>query len=712
MSSTDMQVMPGSIFDGSRTPTPTNCSTHPRILSYQAPEASQTIQDNANLFEDDESMVPGDCLEIPVKDSQSSESDYAETAHEGSPEPERSIPMHSTHSRRARDESDPPMIDAPGKCRFEEIDYSHGLRRSLYEKEELVNGLKGRLRHLKLTHQEQLKSLQEQNQDLYTKAQSEIEGQKARIAGLENFIQQREQEYSTLQVTIHNDHEAATLRHQAEMENLHTEMKAQMDAHLAEILRTSHSNLIRELEQHDVELNAKLGRAQVEKETELASLAQQYTRRERHSSTFSETQASMAGDQSDESTATPVPVPSKPSKPTPPESTQRKQTPGASLNPKHARPSNSKPAPTITPNLDTIKKLRRRRGVSRRTHLVSISGEDNRNPPCEAPPKQATPAPPEADTSTPPMPMIIEAVTNGVRSALASMFDSGQFPANIKWSPRRRKIENKDVAAEKRAESKEEHAFLLEKTRDLFKEKFGYTQDVEFIMCASADSDDVRSYQYEDSPGPDLVSPLFDLRHNAKSPWNSAVINTLTQTLQGKCAEENWPTPRSDGYLREMIVDRYKRLRVTWKNAQPRCRERVLPTMVSIFSYLSSGAHREGADLLGNPLPLLPSTSHTRYLEIQRAKPLAFRDPGSTRRALSEDTFFDATDFGITRDWVRQFSHFFDLPPPPDSLYDVPEFRGARPSDCPATRYCFPTLPATHAFSREPSRFSSRKLQV
>ncbi|KAI6031058.1 hypothetical protein BKA83DRAFT_4045117, partial [Pisolithus microcarpus] len=103
----------------------------------------------------------------------------------------------------------------------------------------------------------------------------------------------------------------------------------------------------------------------------------------------------------------------------------------------------------------------------------------------------------------------------------------------------------------------------------LFKEKFGYTQDVEFIMCASADSDDVRSYQYEDSPGPDLVSPLFDLRHNAKSPWNSAIIDTLTQNLQGKCAEENWPTPRSDAYLREMIVDRYKRLRVTWKNAQP-----------------------------------------------------------------------------------------------------------------------------------------------
>ncbi|KAI5990353.1 hypothetical protein EDC04DRAFT_2541385, partial [Pisolithus marmoratus] len=108
------------------------------------------------------------------------------------------------------------------------------------------------------------------------------------------------------------------------------------------------------------------------------------------------------------------------------------------------------------------------------------------------------------------------------------------------------------------------------KTRDLFKEKFDFTQDMEFILCACADSDDVSSYQYEDGPGPDLATPLFDLRHNAKSAWNSAVIDILAQELKSKCTKEAWLITRSDAYLRDMIVDRYKRLRTTWKNAQPR----------------------------------------------------------------------------------------------------------------------------------------------
>ncbi|KAI6136016.1 hypothetical protein F5141DRAFT_1059277 [Pisolithus sp. B1] len=328
-------------------------------------------------------MVPGDCLGIPVKDSQSSKSDYAETAHEGSPEPEPSTSMHSTHLRCARDESGPLMINVLGKCCFEEIDYSYGLWWLLYEKEELVNGLKGCLCNLK---SEQLKSLQEQNQDLYIKAQSEIEGQKAQIAGLENFIQQHEQ-----------------------------------------------------------------------------------------------------------------------------------------------------PAPTVTPNLDTIKKLRRRCGISFQTHLVSISAKDDHNPPCKTPLEQVTPTPPEANTSMLPMPMIIEAVTNGVRSALTSMFDGSQFPPNIKWSPQRRKIENKEVVEEKRAESKEEHAFLLEKTQDLFKEKFGYTQDVEFIMCASADSDNVRSCQYEDGPGPDLLTDMGTLETPAET--EAQLLKQQEQVLR-----ETWQT--------------------------------------------------------------------------------------------------------------------------------------------------------------------------
>ncbi|KIK14797.1 hypothetical protein PISMIDRAFT_17027 [Pisolithus microcarpus 441] len=55
----------------------------------------------------------------------------------------------------------------------------------------------------------------------------------------------------------------------------------------------------------------------------------------------------------------------------------------------------------------------------------------------------------------------------------------------------------------------------------------------------------------------------------------------------------------------------------------------------------TSGAHCEGAVLLGNLIPLLPSHSCTRFLKNQRALLLAFRDSDSTRRELSIDATFD-----------------------------------------------------------------------
>jgi hypothetical protein len=34
--------------------------------------------------------------------------------------------------------------------------------------------------------------------------------------------------------------------------------------------------------------------------------------------------------------------------------------------------------------------------------------------------------------------------------------------------------------------------------------------------------------------------------------------------------EESWPIQRSDGYVRALLADRYRRLRTTWRKAQPK----------------------------------------------------------------------------------------------------------------------------------------------
>ncbi|KAI6141050.1 hypothetical protein BKA82DRAFT_3948957, partial [Pisolithus tinctorius] len=74
----------------------------------------------------------------------------------------------------------------------------------------------------------------------------------------------------------------------------------------------------------------------------------------------------------------------------------------------------------------------------------------------------------------------------------------------------------------------------------------------------------------EDGPGPDSDALVFDMMRNANSPWNSAIIDLLLQELRTRSTEENWPTVRSERYLRALLVDRYKRLRMTWRKAQPK----------------------------------------------------------------------------------------------------------------------------------------------
>ncbi|KAI6128615.1 hypothetical protein EDD16DRAFT_1458983, partial [Pisolithus croceorrhizus] len=81
---------------------------------------------------------------------------------------------------------------------------------------------------------------------------------------------------------------------------------------------------------------------------------------------------------------------------------------------------------------------------------------------------------------------------------------------------------------------------------------------------------DVHAYEYEDGPSPDVDSPIFDLMRGPSSAWNGAIIDNLLRALQTRCKDENWPIHRSDAYLRSLIVDRYRRLRTVWRNAQPK----------------------------------------------------------------------------------------------------------------------------------------------
>jgi len=106
--------------------------------------------------------------------------------------------------------------------------------------------------------------------------------------------------------------------------------------------------------------------------------------------------------------------------------------------------------------------------------------------------------------------------------------------------------------------------------RRLLRDIFSISQDGDFIVHQPANRDDVYSYEYEDGPGPDSKNLAFDLANGSKTPWNARILDMLLNELQKRCKEEDWPLRRSDAYCREILEDRYKRLRTAWRAAQPK----------------------------------------------------------------------------------------------------------------------------------------------
>ncbi|KAG9308490.1 hypothetical protein JVU11DRAFT_11834 [Chiua virens] len=241
------------------------------------------------------------------------------------------------------------------------------------------------------------------------------------------------------------------------------------------------------------------------------------------------------------------------------------------------RPSIMPPKPTsVMPHLDAIKKVRKTRGVSRRSRLISVAvevchqtlvGGTGFDLPEQDEGASHLPDFQQQVPNSPPLNIpnatdsnqgLADVVTKGVEAALKSILTNhgGRFSPNSKPSPRRRKVQDQEVAEVKISESKEDRCFILEKVRKLFQDKCGFTQDTDFMACEPANPDEVRLHEDEDGPGPDLDSPKFDLQNNSKSRWNSAVLDILLNELKDQCATERWAIRRSDSYISDALKDR------------------------------------------------------------------------------------------------------------------------------------------------------------
>ncbi|KAG6375694.1 hypothetical protein JVT61DRAFT_3268 [Boletus reticuloceps] len=497
-------------------------------------------------------------------------------------------------------EGETPAV-AAGKCRFREVDFSQSLCSELHERDNLVQQL-----HLELQKQGQMLRMEgertaEQYRLLYEqglataqeKYESQVSDTRSLLALRENEMQLLREAMEAQKAQVQHEHELANQAYASKWTRMHNQFEKQIQAQRNDLEQFSHTNLANALQERDRDIEmktiemerrlqdevGKLSQAiMAEKERELASMEQRYARRGVRFATPTSTPASAPGadNTSGLDDGSSIPAPSN--------ETTRFMSPS---------PRSGTQMPTVTPSLDAIKRIKRIRGVLRRTRLMGVYLEDGPSetgatstaaPDCSAqmPPNRPTPL--DHPTTAPPdrpipavlneheLPQNLTLITNAIETALRNVF-VGSGPKQmspLKQSPRRKKIEDEEVNLERASEPSIHRDFILNEVRRLFKDEFGIMQDVDFVAHQPASLDDVQAYEHEDGPGPDPEQLAFDLSQGYNSPWNSSILESLLREFQARCKDESWPVKKSDNYVRQALRNRYKRLRTTWLRGQPR----------------------------------------------------------------------------------------------------------------------------------------------
>ncbi|KAI6096459.1 hypothetical protein F5141DRAFT_1067702 [Pisolithus sp. B1] len=364
--------------------------------------------------------------------------------------------------------------------------------------------------------------------DTVTSLQSDLKQKESELLGLHQIQRGQEQTIRQYETQFEELRRQFKLNMRSQFDSLQATRMAEIDTHVREEVTKLSSTL------------------QAEKERELANIEQRYARFRKPAYVAKHLDAE-----------TDPPAGSLPS-----------------------RPQASTPS---TPNLDAIKRIRKGRGISKRTWLIGVEMDDNGLDRESALPKGcketgggATPGTQDDQLDPPPVTAVVEAVTKSVETALRTLLESGghfsigAIPRSPRRTPQQRRQENHKLQLEKAMEPNHHRDFILAEVRCLFKEKLGIAQDIDFIMHVPANTGDVRAYEYEDGPSPDTDNVAFDLTRNHSSPWNSFILSFLLREFQACCTQEAWPIRKDDDYIEEVLHERYKRLRTLWRNARPK----------------------------------------------------------------------------------------------------------------------------------------------
>ncbi|KAI6094953.1 hypothetical protein F5141DRAFT_1222764 [Pisolithus sp. B1] len=510
------------------------------------------------------------------------------------------------------------------KCHHKEEDFSMSLQKQLYYQGEHIRELKTKLRYQGESFQEQQRILQQQYEDLHRTALNSVvkdfQAQKDALGEMETVLQKRETELTSLcaelethakeraahQEQLYNEQRLATQWNHSQLEEFQRRLELELQSQMEKMSTSRAANLEACVQEEVTRLRGSL---QAEKEREMAKLEQEVmwlreslqAEKEREMANFEQQHHCMRKVRTTTPQPNGDPTDCQEGRPTSPSSRPFL----SAANP--SRPSRPAQFPqTSTPSLNAIKRIRRARGISTRTRLIGVAvdedvgNEGNGGSPGE---RQTSPVeggePSGGSSNTVPISAMVEVVTRGVEAALHNVLADGKMiPSRSGRRSRRRRVcEDEEVKLEKESEPAVHQDFILAEVRRLFKEKLGITQDLDFITHRPATAEDVRAYEYEDGFGPDRNNLSFDLTQNYSSPWNTYILKLLCQELQARCKEENWPIKRGDNYIMEILRERYKRLRMVWRNAQPKLTSKgVLETPTETEACLVEGRIQMGKD--------------------------------------------------------------------------------------------------------------------
>lgn len=134
--------------------------------------------------------------------------------------------------------------------------------------------------------------------------------------------------------------------------------------------------------------------------------------------------------------------------------------------------------------------------------------------------------------------------------------------------------------------------WFQKRVRDVFKEKFGVSNDEEYSLHDPPSQQEVRAFELEKATGPDPTNPRIDMRGKINSTWNAKVTEILLAELQKK-DWEGMPG-RSEAYMVDMIESKLERARSSWRTAQPKLKDGEPETIAEVERRMVEGKEERG----------------------------------------------------------------------------------------------------------------------